>query len=88
MATDFTSMGVQDMMKMYYCEPLHCALGCLGLSPSAALLLAADFQTSVLSALFASPCCAARLFPHQEMFKWLAYGNGEERSHCLHVFCF
>lgn len=34
-ATDFTNVGVQDMMKLYY----------------------------------------SRLFPHQEMYKWLAYGN-------------
>lgn len=27
MATDFNNMGVQDMMKLYYCKPLDCKLG-------------------------------------------------------------
>lgn len=31
--------------------------------------------------VLASP--AGKLFPHQEMYKWLVYGNGECESHCV-----
>ena len=72
--TDFTNVGVQDMMKLYYCELRRCPwwpLVCRSLPPpQPAVLTPAGLPTRTLPA-------AARLFPHQEMYKWLAYGNGE-----------
>jgi hypothetical protein len=73
--TDFTNVGVQEMMKLYYCE-LRCCHGQLLLCRRARrrrrqlCLLHSSLAHAHLPA-------AARLFPHQEMYKWLAYGNGE-----------
>ena len=83
-ATDFTNVGVQDMMKLYYCErkwPAVCSDRACShrVHSAAAAHHHMPAQAHRAPALLASP--AARLFPHQEMYKWLAYGNGAAR--CL-----
>ena len=72
--TDFTNVAVQEMMKLYYCEH-HGSAAAPPPPPSVWQLPPPDTAlapiTSSLSLLL-----AARLFPTQDMYKWLAYGNG------------
>ena len=74
--TDFTNVGVQEMMKLYYCE-LRCCQGQLLLCRRARRRRRHQLCLLHSSLAHAHLPAAARLFPHQEMYKWLAYGNGE-----------
>ena len=71
---------MHDLMPQYYGETAVWPRRLdLGLRVAAAMLVCAFASPDLLPLLTSTvmPAPAAKLFPHQLMYKWLAYGNGK-----------
>jgi hypothetical protein len=70
---DFTTLPVHDLMRLYYSESARSPYCAICHCPSAVN----DTVSLQIEAAKPADAAAGRLFPHQEFFRWLAYGNGE-----------